>query len=139
MITITITTIVCIIVAFAVEKFLACGIFSTSYTIKTLRSRLAKQPVTLQIHIMLTLVPASSKLIQTYKHLIQTAKQSRPLRVPKAIIHVPQRPLASSCTTAPLFEPFKSLALLQTPLQAYHIKWIQSSICRYNKQLQTAI
>ena len=86
-------------------------------------------------------VPVTSKPL-SYKQLIQTVKQSWSPRVTRAIVQVQQqvqqRPPASPAapsTTASLFEPFKSLALLQ----AHHIKWIQLHICRYNKQLQTAI
>ena len=58
------------------------------------------QDWTLQTHTKLMPIPVLSKPIQTYKQLIQTAKLSRLLRVPKAIIVcVPQRPPASSCTT----------------------------------------
>ena len=105
--------------------------------IKILRSRLAK-PVTLQTHTKLMPVPVTSKPF-SYKQIIQIAKQSWPPRVTKAIVQVQQRvqqrPPASPSTTASPFKPFKSLALLQ----AHHIKWIQSPIYRYNKQLKTAI
>ena len=62
-------------------------------SIKILQSRLAK-PVTHQIHTKLPpvpMIPVSNKSV-TYKQLIQTAKQSQPLQVPKSIIKVQQRP-----------------------------------------------
>ena len=108
--------------------------------IRILRSHLAK-PVTLQTHTKLMSVPITSKPF-SYKQIIQTAKQSRPQQVTKAIVHVQQRPPASPTApskTASLFDPFKSLAPLHTPLQAHHTKWIKAPICRYSKQLQTAI
>ena len=108
--------------------------------IKILQSRLAK-PVTLKTHTKLLPVPVTSKPF-SYKQIIQTVKQSRPTRVSKAIVQVQQRPPASPTApskTASLFDPFKSLAPLHTPLQAHHTKWIKAPICRYSKQLQTAI
>ena len=112
----------------------------TSDSIKILQLRLAKS-VTLQTYTNLSPVPHSSKLF-FYKQLIQIVKQSWPHRVPKSIVQVQQRPLASPTvpsTTASPFDPFKSLALLHTPLQAHYIKWIQASICCYNKKFQSAI
>ena len=105
--------------------------------IKILQSHLAK-PVTLKTHTKLMPVPVTSKPF-SYKQIIQTVKQSRPTRVSKAIVQVQQRPPASPTAPASLFDPFKSLAPLHTPLQAHHTKWIKAPICRYNKQLQTAI
>ena len=93
------------------------------------------------MHTKLLPVPVTSKPF-SYKQIIQTVKQSRPTRVSKQTVQVQQQPPASPAAskTASLFDPFnKSLALLYTPLQAHHIKWIQAPICPYNKQLQTAI
>ena len=117
--------------------------------IKILQSRLTK-PVTTHPHTKLspvpvTVIPVSSKPV-SYKQLIKTVKQSRPDRISKPIVQVPQRPPASPTVTespfkthTPLFDPFKSLRPLHTPLQAHHIEWIQAPTYRYNKQLQTAI
>ena len=72
-------------------------------------------------------------------------KQSRPDRISKPIVQVPQRPPASPTVTSFPFKPQESLSRVHiplqshTPLQAHHIKWIQAPIYRYNKQLQTAI
>ena len=108
--------------------------------IKILQSRLVK-PVTLKTHTKLMPVPVTSKPF-SYKQIIQTVKQSRPTQVSKPIVQVQQQPPASptASKTASLFDPLNtSRAPFQIPLQAHHTKWIQAPICRYSKQLQTAI
>ena len=127
--------------------------------IKILQSRLTK-PVTTHSHTKLspvpvTVIPVPSKPV-SYKQLIKTVKQSRPDRISKPIVQVPQWPPASPTVTSfpfkqhtPLYDPFKSHTPVQakihiplqshTPLQAHHIEWIQAPRYRYNKQLQTAI
>ena len=87
----------------------------TSDSIKILQLRLAKS-VTLQTNTKLLPIPVSSKLV-SYKQLIQTVKQYRSYRVSKLIVQVQQRPPLSPSTTASPFDPFKSLA----PLQTHHI------------------
>ena len=110
--------------------------------IKILQSRLAK-PVTHQTHTKLSpipvpVIPVSSKPV-SYKQLIQTVKQSRPDRISKPIVQVPQRPPASPTATPSPFKPHELLTPMHTPLEAHHIQWIPRPIYRYNKQLQTVI
>ena len=110
--------------------------------IKILQSRLTK-PVTTHPHTKLppvpvTVIPVPSKPV-SYKQLIKTVKQSQPDRISKPIVQVQQRSPASPTATPSPFKPYELLAPMHTPLQAHHIKWIQSPICRYNKQLQTTI
>ena len=109
---------------------------------KILQLRLAK-PVPHQTHtkllpIPVPVIPVSSKPV-SYKQLIQTVKQSRPDRISKPIVQVPQRPPASPTVTSFPFKPHTPLQSHPTPLQAHHIEWIQAPTYRYNKQLQTAI
>ena len=70
--------------------------------IKILQSRLTK-PVTTHPHTKLspvpvTVIPVPSKPV-SYKQLIKTVKQSRPDRISKPIVQVPQRPPASPTVT----------------------------------------
>ena len=106
--------------------------------IKILQSRLAK-PVTHQTHTKLSpipvpVIPVSSKPV-SYKQLIKTVKQSRPDRISKPIVQVPQRPPASPTVTPFPFKPHTQLQSHLTRVQAHYIKWIKAPIYRYNKQL----
>ena len=75
-----------------------------------------------------------------YKQLIQIVKQSWPNRVSKPIVQVQQQPPASPSAIPSPFKSLESLVPLHAPLQAHPMKWVQALIiCRYNKQLQTAI
>ena len=99
------------------------------HVIKLLQSCLAK-PVTHQTHtklspISVSVIPVSSKPV-SYKQLTQTVKQSRPDRISKPIVQVPQRPPASPTATPSPFKSLESLAPMHTPLQAHHIQWSRS-------------
>ena len=104
--------------------------------IKILASRLTKKLVTLWPHTKPTSQRSTiATPAQTHKQRIKASMQFKPAgppAVPNTIVRVPHRSPAAPITIAPTFKSC-------TPLKDNHIKWLRTPICRYNKQLQTAI